>query len=103
MSPVRELDKVTDEQLKRTMQANFDSALDARYAIAKGFLWGTFIHPLRALHARQFISGIGQTVNLVKTFGSTFTSGAMTFGGGDSRGLIEKKLLEDLQKKGLPI
>lgn len=103
MSPVRELEKVSEDELRRTMQANFDSALDARYAIAKGVLWGTFIHPLQALHPRQFISGIGQTVNLVNTFGKTFSSGGMTFGGGDSRGLIEKRLLDELQKKGLPI
>ncbi len=103
MSPVRPLEKVTDDEMKRTMQANFDSALDARYAVAKGLLWGTFIHPLKELHPRQFISGIGQTINLVKTFGKTFSSGAMTFGGGDSRSLIEKELLDELQRKGLPI
>ncbi len=40
------------------MQANFDTALDARYAIAKGALWSTFIHPLSDLliSFRQTIS-----------------------------------------------
>ena len=61
------------------------------------------IHPLAALHDRQFISAIGQTVNLSLTFGKTFSSGAMSFGGGDSRDIIRKQLIEKLQKKGLPI
>ena len=103
ISPISKTDGMPEALLKRLMQANFDTALDARYAIAKGLLWATYIHPLRALHDRQFISAIGQTVNLALTFGSTFSSGAMTFGGGDSRGLIQKQLIEKLMKKGLPI
>lgn len=85
------------EQLRRLMQANFDSALDARYAIAQGTLWSTFIHPLSSLTQDDFISGIAQTVTLVKTFGTTFTSGAFVFGGGDSNGELQKLLMEMLQ------
>lgn len=103
MSPVAKVDVLPEDALQRMMQANFDTALDARYAIARGVVWATFIHPLSELHDRQFISGIGQTVNLALTFGKTFSSGAMAFGGGDSRDIIRKKLIEDLQKKGLPI
>lgn len=103
LSPVTQEESLSEEDLRRIMQANFDTALDARYAVAKGVLWATYIHPLKALHPRQFISGIGQTINLVKTFGTTYTSGAMTFGGGDSRGIIQRQLLDQLQKKGLPI
>ena len=103
MSPVAKVDGLPEDALQRMMQANFDTALDARYAIARGVVWATFIHPLSELHDRQFISGIGQTVNLALTFGKTFSSGAMAFGGGDSRDIIRKKLIEDLQKKGLPI
>ena len=103
LSPVAEVTQLPEGAVERMMQANFDSALDARYAIARGIVWATFIHPLAALHDRQFISAIGQTVNLAITFGTTYSSGAMLFGGGDSRGLIQKKLIEDLLKKGLPI
>jgi hypothetical protein len=84
-------------QLHRLMQANFDSALDARYAIAQGTVWSTFIHPLSSLTQDDFISGIAQTVTLVKTFGTTFTSGAFVFGGGDSNGELQKLLMEMLQ------
>ena len=83
----------------RMLQANFDSALDARYAIAKGTLWSVYIHPLSPLTDRQFLSGIAQTINLVRTFGTTFNSGALTFGGGDSQEK-NQKLFEELLKRG---
>lgn len=98
--PVQNTSKLTPELLQRLMQANFDSALDARYAVAQGVVWSTFIHPLSALTDRQFISGVGQTVNLSKTFGTTFSSGALIFGGGDSGDLIARELIEELLKKG---
>jgi hypothetical protein len=85
------------------MQANFDSALDARYAIAKETLWSAYIHPLSTLSDEDFLSGLGQTVNLVDTFGSSFSSGSSTFIGGDSSGLKEKELIKELLKKGKAI
>ena len=103
ISPITKVAGLPEGALERMMQANFDTALDARYAIARGIVWATFIHPLSALHDRQFISAIGQTVNLSLTFGKSFSSGAMSFGGGDSRDIIRKQLIEKLQKKGLPI
>lgn len=88
---------------ERMMQANFDTTLDARYAVAKGVVWGAFLHPLKALTDRLFLSGVGQTVNLARTFGKTFSSGGLTFSGGDSRGIIERELIEKLIEKGLAI
>ncbi len=96
-------DELEPDLLFRLMQANFDTALDARYAIAQDVLWATFIHPLSPLTNEQFLSGIGQTVNLARTFGSTFSSGALSFGGGDSRDLLERQLIEELLKKGRDI
>ncbi len=101
--PVRKANELSVEQLKRIMQANFDTTLDSRYAIAKNILWATYIHSLSTLHERQFISGIGQTVNTARTFGTTYSSGALVFQGGDSRGIIQRQLIEKLLKKGLPI
>jgi len=92
--------EIPPEWIIRMMQANFDSALDARYGIAQGVIWGTFIHPLSPLTNDQFLSGLGQTVNLHRTFGTSFSSGAMTFGGGDSQGIIERQIIEELLKKG---
>ena len=99
MVPIRSAEGLTDEDLMRMMQANFDSALDARYAVAEGRVWATFIHPLSPLRDDQLISGIGQTVNAALTYGTLFSSGAGQFGRGDSAG-EQQKLLERLQERG---
>ena len=83
----------------RMMQANFDAALDARYAVANGRLWGVFIHPLSPLEKDQFLSGLVQTITVAKTYGTGYTGGAAVFGGGDSNGIYQN-LFEELRKKG---
>lgn len=98
-TPIQSLDGVNQQLLYRMLQANFDSTLDARYAIAQEHILSAFIHPLKELKKEQLIEGLGQVVNLVKTYGTAFTSGAMTFGGGDSRNL-HRKLIDELLKKG---
>lgn len=99
MVPIRAAGGLEPDELMRLMQANFDSALDARYAVAQGRLWGVFIHPLSPLEREQFLSGIIQTVNLARTYGSAYSGGAMHFGGGDT-GEIYRGLLEELLNKG---
>ena len=99
MTPIASASDVTDELMARMMQANFDSALDARYALAQGIIWGVFIHNLSDLSDKEFLSGLGQTVNVAKTFGTVFTSGAMVYGGGDS-GEINRQLIEELLERG---
>ena len=99
MVPIRSAAGLTEADLRRMMQANFDSALDARYAVAEGRVWATFIHPLSPLEEDQLVSGIGQTVNAALTYGTLFTSGAGQFGRGDSAG-EQRRLLERLQERG---
>ncbi len=99
MVPIRSADGLDADELRRLMQANFDSALDARYAVANGVLWGVFIHPLSPLERDQFISGVAQTVNVARTYGTLYSGGALQFGGGDSNDL-QRDLLERLLKKG---
>ena len=96
MVPIGKTDQLSGSDLLRIAQANFDSALDSRYAIAQNILWSVYIHPLRELHKRQFITAVGQTVNLAVTYGTTYTSGALTFGGGDSQSILRNKLIDDL-------
>ncbi|MCZ6527103.1 MAG: hypothetical protein O6928_11230 [Gammaproteobacteria bacterium] len=98
--PIRKADGLSPEEMYRILQANFDSALDARYAIGKGVLWSTFIHPLSSLNDENFLSGLGQTINIVRSYGKSYSSGALTFGGGDSNELLQKKLIDELMKKG---
>jgi hypothetical protein len=61
------------------------------------------IHPLASLGGQEFLLGIGQVVNLVNTFGSSFSSGLLLFDGGDSQGIREQELLQELVDKGLAI
>ena len=99
MVPIRSASGLDAAEMMRLMQANFDTALDARYAVAQGRLWAVFIHPLSPLEKNQFISGLVQTVSIAQTYGTAYSGGAMQFGGGDS-GRIYRELLEELQKRG---
>ena len=99
MVPIRSAETMTADEMQRVMQANFDSALDARYAVARGQLWGVFLHPFKELERDQFISGVAQTVNVAKTYGSLYSSGAGQFGTGDSNDL-QRELIERLLEQG---
>ncbi|MEM9432802.1 MAG: hypothetical protein AAGA12_02680 [Pseudomonadota bacterium] len=99
MVPIRSTEDMSQDELMRVLQANFDTALDSRYAVADNTLWAVFIHPLAALQKNQFLSALGQTVNLAMTYGSLFTGGALSFGSGDSIPL-QRQVIDDLLKKG---
>ncbi|HBK92418.1 MAG TPA: hypothetical protein DDZ68_12175 [Parvularcula sp.] len=99
IAPVAESASLTLEETTRLMQANFDSALDARYALAKGYVWAVFLHPLSTLDGAEFGSGVAQTVNLVSTYGTSFNSGVHIYGGGDSLE-EQQELVEELERKG---
>ncbi len=101
ITPIALIAELPEGAMARLMQANFDTALDARYAVAQNLVWGAFIHPLDTLTQRDFASGILQTHSIGETFGTTFSSGAISFGGGDSGAIFEeqlKDLLEELEK-----
>ena len=98
-APVRETEGLTPEDLTRMMQANFDTALDARYALAKDMVWSVYIHPLRPLEKDEFIAGLGQVANLAASYGTLYSGGLMQFGGGDSAEL-QRQLIDELLKKG---
>ena len=102
MVPIASVEDVTPEEMNRMMQANFDTALDARYAVAQGRVWGIFMHPLGALERAEFLSGLAQTVNLARTYGTLYSGGAQVFGGGDSNG-IYNELFGDLLNRGQDI
>ena len=99
MSPAADANAMSEEDLMRLMQANFESALDARYAIAQDTVWATFIHSLSPLGNDEFASGLGQVVNLVLTFGESYNSGALIYGGGDNNDNSGRDLIEELEEK----
>ena len=83
MTPVADADSLDQRDLIVLMEANFDKALDARYALWQGTLWSVFIHPLGELSADRFDAGLLQTVTLADNYGTTYTSTDRTFGPGD--------------------
>lgn len=103
MTPILTVDEgLSDALMKRILQANFDSALDARYAVADNILWGVYIHPLNPLTEQQFFGAIKQVISIAETFGETFSSGGPLFGGGDSSEEL-RKLQQAPQTRGAPL
>ena len=100
--PIVSVDEADEKELLRLLQANFDSAADARYCVANGIIWSAFIHPLSILSDEEFISGLAQAFTGAATFGSTYSSGALIFRGGDS-GKEHQKYYESILEKGLAI
>lgn len=96
--PIGDAGEIEADEILRLMQANFDSALDARYAIANGTLWGAFIHPLSTLTDEEFLVGIGQTANVVMSYGTSYSSGLFIFGNGDSAEIERNRLIESLRQ-----
>jgi hypothetical protein len=103
IAPITKSDELEKQQLYRLMQANFDSTLDARYAIAKGVVWSSYLHPLSSLTEKEFIIATGQVANLVATYGGSFSSGLLIFQGGDSKDLQRRNLIDKLLEKGLEV
>ena len=97
--PIASAEGLQADDMRRVLQANFDTALDARYAIAQGRLWSTYIHPLAELQPRQLISGLAQTVILAQTYGTAYASGSVAFGGGDSPERF-RELMDELVERG---
>jgi hypothetical protein len=82
MTPVAEDDELSAKQVRTLLEANFDRALDARYALARGYVWSAFIHPLTALTEAEFVDGVHQVVTLAENYGTSYTSTDLVFQGG---------------------
>ena len=96
MAPIGEL-RVNDAGfLSILLQANFDRALDAKYALRKKELWSVFMHPLSTVVPDDLGLYIDQVVRLVKNTGSTYASSDLIFGvEGDDRLDLEYEADED--------
>ncbi|MDX2019017.1 MAG: hypothetical protein SF187_02155 [Deltaproteobacteria bacterium] len=73
---------IDPERMRVLLEADFDTALDAKYALWEGKLWSVFVHPLSTLSDSEVTNGIVQVVNLVKTYGSSYSSTDMQFSPG---------------------
>ena len=72
--------KALQLELKKMMEANFDRALDAKYALSNGVLWSVYVHPLKELQKEQLIDALYQVKNLVNNYGTTYNSADFIFG-----------------------
>ena len=77
--PIAEVKNITKEHISQAMEANYHTALDARYAISNDIIWSVFIHPLSDLSEGLFKSAIEQTFYTAATFGKEYSSGALSF------------------------
>lgn len=80
ISPVGNVAQMDQELAMVCMRANFDRALDARYAVSGDVVWSAFIHPLRELVVSQVVDAFNQVASLAATYGTSFTSGSLAFG-----------------------
>ncbi len=80
ITPVATVGEMNEELAMACMAANFDRALDARYAISGDYVWSAFIHPLAELQPTQVVDALNQVATLAVTFGSSFSSGGLSFG-----------------------
>ncbi len=103
MVPIRSVDGMDAGEMLRVMQANFDSALDARDAVARGRLWSVYIHPLAALERDRLVSALAQAVTVAVSYGTTYSGGAMAFGGGDGAKIRRRALIDELRRRGRDI
>lgn len=79
MARVRELQELDPEILQVLLQANYDRALDARYALRGEEVWAVAVHPLATLAPDDFASFIDQVVKLVQNTGSSYASSDLLF------------------------
>lgn len=78
---IAEQSDIDPEQLVDMLEANYHSALDARYALADGYVVAAFLHPFKELDGNQFVLGMYQVISCAETFGSYYSGGTMVFGG----------------------
>ena len=79
MSPIGVVEELDADLLHVLLQANYDRALDARYAMRGNELWSVVVHPLVTLAPDDLPSLFDQVVTLVKNTGSTFASTELVF------------------------
>jgi hypothetical protein len=79
VAPIGGAAELTPTQVGAILEANYHSALDARYALSQGILYAAFIHPLGPLTPEEILSAVRQVSNLVLTFGSSYSSGELQY------------------------
>jgi hypothetical protein len=81
ITPITKYSELDLEKIGKIMDSNFHSALDARYASSNDVLYSAFIHPMSPLSKKELTDALSQVATLALTFGTTYTSGKLSYGG----------------------
>ncbi|MEM8677987.1 MAG: hypothetical protein AAGF97_01420 [Planctomycetota bacterium] len=81
MTAVATESDLSDKEVRTLLDANFDRALDAKYATSQGILWSVFMHPFKELAEEQFFDAVSQVKTLADNFGTSYSSSNLLFGG----------------------
>jgi len=82
MAPVADANDLDATALRMLLEADFDRALDAKYAIWRDTVWAVFVHPLSSLTGSEFQNALAQVFTLTQNYGTSFTSTEFVYGGG---------------------
>lgn len=82
-TPIVEEKELTPVEMQKMLEANFHSALDAKYAFYEGFAVSVFTHPLAELSQIQLVDALQQVVNLASNFGTSYSSTDLIFKDGE--------------------
>lgn len=84
-TPIGGEDELEVGQQKAMLEANFHSALDAKYCLYNGFIVSVFTHPLKELTTDQLKEALAQVVILANNFGGSYSSTDLLFGLGEAQ------------------
>jgi hypothetical protein len=85
MTPVVRETDLSESDVQTVLAANFDRALDAKYALGQGCLWSVYMHPLGDLTEALFHNALDQVVMLAANYGTSFASTELVFQGDDAQ------------------
>ena len=103
MSPIGEMRHADAGFLSILLQANFDRALDAKYALRKKEVWSVFMHPMSTLVPDDLGTFLDQVARLVQNTGTTYASSELVFGVDDETDAqldLEYEVDEDEELEG---
>lgn len=99
-APVIEAKDMKRGEMEKMLEANFHSALDAKYCLYEGMVISVYTHPLKELTDEQLVGAMRQVVVLAATYGTTYSSTDLIFGGGFKE-KAKPKVNESPTKTGL--
>lgn len=82
MMPIRPFNPEEMDDLRLALialHANYDRALDSRYAVQDGVLWSVFIHPLGSLTPADLENALKQVQSLRDNTGTSYSSSELLF------------------------